>query len=259
MTYSEKIFISHSSKDNDFARAIADTLQIYGCDIWYDERNLGLGQFRYALETALAASSAFLLLLSENALQSYWVDLEINAALTREATGAMTVVLAIISPCTIPLLLSGHKLLDFTISDNPVTVLKEFLHLLDTRPISTPPSFEKSSQAGHLAPPTGQTSYSIGPINAKNVNIHQGDQAYNFYGKSAFSSSVDERAYVAHSKKVIAILKQSLDSGNAVDIESIETFIKIMYTIYAQRIIISTEVKEDMRLLCKRLQILSFI
>lgn len=259
MPYSEKIFISHSSKDNDFARVIAETLHIYGRDIWYDERNLGLGQFRHALETALTDSGAFLLLLSENALQSYWVSLEINAALTREATGAMTVVLAIISPCTIPLLLSGHKLLDFTRSDNPVTVLKEFLRLLDTRPISTQPSFENARQAGHSTPPTGPTSYSIGTINAKNVNIHRGDQTYNFYGNSTFSSGVDGCAYIAHSKKVIAILKQSLDSGNAVDIEGIETFIKIMYTIYAQRITISTELREDVRQLCKRLQILSFM
>ena len=259
MTYGGKIFISHSSKDNDFVRAVAETLHVYGRDIWYDERNLGLGQFRYALEAALAESGAFLLMLSENALQSYWVNLEINAALTREAMGAMTVVLPIISPCAIPLLLSGHKLLDFTSSDNPVKVLKEFLHLLDTRPISTPPLFEKASQAMHSTPPTGQTSYSIGTIKAKNVNIHQGDRTYNFYSNSTFFSSVDERTYIAYSIKVIAIMKQLLDSGNTVDIEGIETFIKMMYTIYEQKITVSMELREDVRQLCERLQILSFI
>lgn len=260
MVRSKKIFISHSSKDNDFASIIAETLRTRQRDIWFDEYDLGLGQFRPALESALASSYAFLLLLSEDALLSYWVNLEINAALTLEKEEAMIVVPAIISPCAVPLLLSGHKRLDFTVSDDAVTEIEYFLRILDY-PTPPLPSRKQSIPQEPQVPHTAQPSYSIRDIKGKHVVIHQGEQTsytYQFYGNTSASTYPQTHNDRARSEEIIIVLKDSLENGKPIGIEDIEKFIKIMYSINEKSRKVSPDVLADIRAICQYLNIQSF-
>jgi len=254
---SKKIFISHSSNDNNFARLIAETLKIYGREVWYDEYDLGLDQFRPVIEKALATSNLFLLLLSEHALQSYWVNLEINAALMLEEKRLMTVVLAPISTCAIPLLLSGHKLCDFTRGD-PVNLLKDLLNKFDSLPTLTSPTYDHARSQDRSANPNESASYSIRDIKGKNVIINQGNQTFNYFQSSYSINSEHSHSYVGYSQKVIDSIKETLDSGKLMLVKDIESFIKMMYYINEQGISISTEQIAEIRWVCRQLNILSF-
>ena len=38
-----KIFLSHSSKDKEFVRKLADDLKTYGLSVWFDEWEIKVG------------------------------------------------------------------------------------------------------------------------------------------------------------------------------------------------------------------------
>jgi hypothetical protein len=71
------VFLSHSSRDNvDFVDGLYGWLtRQAGLTVWYD-RNLGGGLVAAKLELAIDSSQAAVVVLSENSIQSRWVELE---------------------------------------------------------------------------------------------------------------------------------------------------------------------------------------
>src|ERR1043166_3309045 len=83
---SEQVFISHSSKDDDFVRELREALEDQGVTVWVDSRKLRGGE-KLAPEVAEAIERArqFVAVISPNTINSPWVRREIQKALEVEA------------------------------------------------------------------------------------------------------------------------------------------------------------------------------
>lgn len=83
---SVKVFISHSSSDKGEAKALAVALKNRGVDVWFDEWELVPGQsWQHEIGRALDASSAMVVLITPESIDSEWVKSEINFALANES------------------------------------------------------------------------------------------------------------------------------------------------------------------------------
>lgn len=69
-----RVFVSHSHEDNEFCQAIVAALRDAGADVWYDQHNLTAGQLGPVIEQEIEARPAFIVILSQAALNSRWVQ-----------------------------------------------------------------------------------------------------------------------------------------------------------------------------------------
>lgn len=75
------VFISYSRADLTFVQGMADTLRAQGCQTWIDVENLRPGErWKTAIEAALAAAEAFVLVVSRKSLDSLWTSHELRLA-----------------------------------------------------------------------------------------------------------------------------------------------------------------------------------
>jgi tetratricopeptide (TPR) repeat protein len=125
-----RFFISHSSQDDAFVRALREALDLHGLPGWIDSRELRGGDPLWAeIEKAIDASFGYAVVVSTASLQSKWVGRELRHALElRKQRGGNT-----FYP-VVPLSLDGTRL----------GVLEEFF---DEEPIYLP----VSSGAGGVA------------------------------------------------------------------------------------------------------------
>lgn len=100
-----KLFISHSSEDDDFVRELREALADHGQEGWIDSRELRGGDpLLLEIKKAIDAASAYAVVVSPDALQSKWVGKELrHALLVQEQRGKD------LFP-VIPLSLNGTKL-----------------------------------------------------------------------------------------------------------------------------------------------------
>jgi hypothetical protein len=79
----QKVFISYSRKDIDFARNLAGDLEKAGFEVWWDISDLkGGDDWVNVIPTAIEASQYFIILLSPDSIISQWVKKEYLHALT---------------------------------------------------------------------------------------------------------------------------------------------------------------------------------
>ena len=75
------VFISHSSKDSKFARAICSALESRGLSCWISSRDVGPGEnFMDAIVRAISAAKVMVLVFSANANNSDDIEREIVLA-----------------------------------------------------------------------------------------------------------------------------------------------------------------------------------
>jgi TIR domain/Pentapeptide repeats (8 copies) len=80
-------FISYSSKDEDFAERLHTDLQNKGVRCWFAPHDMPIGaKIIDALDEAIRLQDKVLLILSEGAIASDWVEREVNGALEEERT-----------------------------------------------------------------------------------------------------------------------------------------------------------------------------
>ncbi len=78
-------FISYSSKDQAFAERLHNDLQNKGVRVWFAPEDLKIGdKFRTRIEEAIRFYDKLLIVLSENSIQSQWVEKELETAFERE-------------------------------------------------------------------------------------------------------------------------------------------------------------------------------
>src|SRR6266852_3196035 len=75
--FSYDVFLSHSSKDKNIVRRIADRLRADGLRVWFDDWQLKPGDHVQAkIEEGLEHSRVLVLCMSANAFGSDWAQLE---------------------------------------------------------------------------------------------------------------------------------------------------------------------------------------
>lgn len=78
-------FISYSSKDEALARRLHAALQDRGVRCWFAPEDMKIGdKIRSRIDEAIHLQDKLLLILSEHALASDWVEIEVEAALEKE-------------------------------------------------------------------------------------------------------------------------------------------------------------------------------
>ena len=78
-------FISYSSKDDEFAKRLHADLQQEGVRCWFAPEDLKIGErFRRSIEDAIRLHDKLLLILSEDSVNSTWVEDEVESALEKE-------------------------------------------------------------------------------------------------------------------------------------------------------------------------------
>ena len=78
-------FISYSSKDTSFATELHTQLQAQGVRCWKDSEDLKIGdRFQEEIENAIRVHDKLLVILSENSVNSTWVEREVQAAFEKE-------------------------------------------------------------------------------------------------------------------------------------------------------------------------------
>src|SRR5262245_27237120 len=77
-----KLFLSHSSQDDAFVRALRAALADHGQEGWIDSRELRGGDPLWPeIQQAIDDASAYAVVISPEALQSTWVGKELRYAL----------------------------------------------------------------------------------------------------------------------------------------------------------------------------------
>jgi hypothetical protein len=78
---SEKVFISHASKDKNFVDRLVSDLAARGVPVWYDKLDVRLGDsIPGKINSGISEAKYFLIVLSPAAVKSKWVQEELNAA-----------------------------------------------------------------------------------------------------------------------------------------------------------------------------------
>lgn len=107
-------FVSHAHADNDLCDRYVAALVKRGVPAWYDRNNAQSGHFLgNEIQRELEQRSAFVLLLTQNALDSFWVDLETQSWLGLMAKDRARMLLPVrIGPCAVPAMLNAFLWID---------------------------------------------------------------------------------------------------------------------------------------------------
>ena len=77
-----EVFLSHSSRDRDFATEVAGELRRHGIPVWYSRTNIiGAQEWHDEIGAALRRCNWFVIILSPNSVRSTWAKNELLFAL----------------------------------------------------------------------------------------------------------------------------------------------------------------------------------
>jgi hypothetical protein len=113
------VFISYSHKDKGFVDELAANLVLERHNVWLDRWELNVGDSIIdRIQRALTESSAMLVILSKNSVESEWCKKELNAGIIRELDEKKVIVLpCVIDDCEVPLFLREKMRANF--NDDP--------------------------------------------------------------------------------------------------------------------------------------------
>ena len=145
----DSCFISHSSRDVEFAEKLAERLTNAGVSVWYDNRKIQGGraltdQFR----DAIRASDRLVLVVSESSLASEWVAYEVREAIKRakEISDREELRRSLLFPIRLLSMEQCGSILEGVSTDSPLRVLQRDFHLLDFTRWQEPEWFERACE-----------------------------------------------------------------------------------------------------------------
>jgi hypothetical protein len=133
------IFLSHSARDKQFVRLLADSLAFYGIPIFFDEREIKVGDNIPAkIYDGLERATHVIYVLSNNSIRSEWVKEELSVAKMRQmdkrGCRILPVLIDNVSP---PSSISHIRYADFNnweLKEYYLQALQELLISLDLKP-----------------------------------------------------------------------------------------------------------------------------
>ncbi|MFH0735165.1 MAG: TIR domain-containing protein [bacterium] len=149
MEKKQKIFISHSSKDNWFTDELKQKLEENGFETWLDKYDLHVGElFSLSIVSQIADCDYFCIILTDEAMKSNWVKFEFGYAFNnyvdRVKLERAFIIPILLSPCNLWGEISPLHYIDFTIN-------KEFETLINT--LKEPKSNYLFSRQKEFRPP----------------------------------------------------------------------------------------------------------
>lgn len=141
------VFLSYSSKDQEFVDRLADDLKLNDFDVWYDRRQLDSyvgSSLLEKIQEGIKQASWLVVVLSPNATESKWVKEELNFGLARQlAEGSVFVLPILYKDTEIPAFLHDKIYADFRIDYHKglrrliATLRREYFDSNLIKPVST--------------------------------------------------------------------------------------------------------------------------
>lgn len=117
----DRIFISYSRKDIDFARKLAGDLETAGYDVWWDITDLrGGDDWVRNIPEAIKTSQYFIVVLTPNSIESEWVRKEYTQALSLRKK----IIPIMLTSCEVPFALNTINFVNFSIGEYPENFAK---------------------------------------------------------------------------------------------------------------------------------------
>lgn len=114
MSHQQQVFISYHKTDSDFAHRIARDLQKIGIQIWIAPESIQPGEnYVSAISKSLAESTHVIVILSPSAMQSGWVEAELNAAIKLSIEGQTRLIPVELQACDVPTLVGTYQKVRF--------------------------------------------------------------------------------------------------------------------------------------------------
>lgn len=135
------IFLSHTWRDKEFVRKLAQDLEKAGAKVWVDEAEIKLGDSLLAkIQDGIDEMDYLAVVLSPDSVESEWVKREVEIAMNQEIAGGTVKVLPLLyRNCDLPGFLIGKLYADFTEPDRYQRSLKMILERLQTDANSVTP------------------------------------------------------------------------------------------------------------------------
>ncbi len=150
-TKNPKVFLSYSHEDRDIATRIAEGLRVVGIEAWLDKWEIlpGDSLIQKIFEEGLAGVDVFVIILSDNSVQSRWVKQELDVALIKRIEGISRVIPLKLGDVAIPDPLRTLRWIDMTGDfDGKLRELQMAIYQIRERPpLGHPPDFIRN----HLA------------------------------------------------------------------------------------------------------------
>jgi len=107
-------FISHFHGDREFVDKLERDLRLREILVWRDRNEIEIGDsISRKIEVGLAESYCFIIILSQEALNSSWVREELQAAYSRRIAGELKIFPVLYKECEIPVFLADYNRADF--------------------------------------------------------------------------------------------------------------------------------------------------
>lgn len=108
-----QVFVSYASADSATAKVIVEGLRSQDLNVWLDADELRPGDhWAESIRTAISASAYFLLLLSKNSVQSFWMINEVEAVLKELQSRDVTFLPVLLEDCDILPSLATYQYFD---------------------------------------------------------------------------------------------------------------------------------------------------
>lgn len=149
------IFISHSSRDKDFSYWLDSTLRQAGFQTWFDVDSIPEGStWAREIEHGVEGCGALVVVMSENARESEWVERETLLAMSLRKP----VFIALIEETRLPIYLINRQHTDFRTRRE--TAAKRLISALKKISLTEPlPEPRRPIEAAKLAPEPNETNF----------------------------------------------------------------------------------------------------
>jgi len=131
------VFLSHNSKDKPWVRALAERLMADDVVVWLDEAEINIGDSLIEkIAEGIKEMKFVAAIISNNSVESSWVQKELSIAMSKEVAGRrVTVLPLVIDNCELPASLSDKLYADFT---NPADFDASYAKLLRAIGVNRP-------------------------------------------------------------------------------------------------------------------------
>ncbi len=137
-----KVFLSYSYEDKQFADWLANKFVENQIDIWYDTNEIKVGEsIKQRIEEGISTSSTIIVILSKSSIQSKWVKYELNSALlSNSIKQGIEIIIVSIDNEQIPSDLAGYTMFNFF--NNPYLALSLLIKEINSHSIKSYPKLD---------------------------------------------------------------------------------------------------------------------
>lgn len=135
-----QVFISYDQKDTLLAHRLANDLKQYSVRVWIAPESIRPGEtWVEAINHGLQESSHVAVILTPAALESEWVKMETNVAISLERKGKLKLLPLYVEACELPPLWAAYQVISFHNGyENGLSQLVENFSILDSERDSIP-------------------------------------------------------------------------------------------------------------------------